>query len=90
MANTDIAIKGTPSDLRATERLVREEPFEFESWAIMRMPGFVPNTVRTGDGGVEGRRDTGHHADRSQVAAGAGPSEGRQVQPVAATGLPAR
>ena len=55
MADTDIAIKGTPFDLRATEKLAREKPLEFESWAIMRMPGFVPNTVRSGDGGVDGR-----------------------------------
>ena len=55
MADLDIAVKGTPFDLRAAEKLPREKPFEFESWAIMRMPGFVPNTVRVGDGRIDGR-----------------------------------
>ena len=55
MADLDIAVKGTPFDLRGAEKLAKEKPFEFESWAIMRMPGFVPNTVRVGDGGIDGR-----------------------------------
>ena len=55
MADHDVTVKGTPFDLRGAEKLAREKPFEFESWAIMRMPGFVPNTVRVGDGGIDGR-----------------------------------
>ena len=55
MADHDVAVKGTPFDLRGAEKLAREKPFEFESWAIMQMPGFVPNTVRVGDGGIDGR-----------------------------------
>ena len=55
MADPDIAVQGTPFDLRAAAKLAKEKPFDFESWAIMRMPGFVPNTVRVGDGGIDGR-----------------------------------
>ncbi|MDE2980827.1 MAG: DNA methyltransferase [Gemmatimonadota bacterium] len=55
MADQHIEVKGTPFSLKAAERLARERPFEFESWAIMRMAGFRPNTVRGRDGGVDGR-----------------------------------
>ena len=55
MADQDIAVKGTPYDLRSAKKLASEKPFEFESWAIMRMPGFRPNTVQGGDGGIDGR-----------------------------------
>ena len=55
MEDPDIAVKGMPYDLRSAMKLAGDKPFEFESWAIMRMPGFVPNTVRVGDGGIDGR-----------------------------------
>ncbi len=55
MEDPDIAVKGMPYDLRSAMKLASDKPFEFESWAIMRMPGFVPNTVRVGDGGIDGR-----------------------------------
>ena len=55
MAGQRIDVEGTPFSLAAAEKLAREKPFEFESWAIMRMPGFVPNTVQVADGGVDGR-----------------------------------
>ncbi len=55
MADKHVQVRGTPFDLAAAKKLARERPFEFESWAIMRMPGFVPNTVQVADGGVDGR-----------------------------------
>ena len=55
MADPDIAVQGMPYDLRSAAKLAKEKPFDFESWAIMRMPGFVPNTVQVGDGGIDGR-----------------------------------
>ena len=55
MSDLDIAVKGAPFDFKSAEKLARDKPFEFESWAIMRLPGFVPNTVRVGDGGIDGR-----------------------------------
>lgn len=50
-----IPVYGIPQDLRSAEKLAREKPFDFESWAITRMPGFVPNTKQVADGGVDGR-----------------------------------
>ena len=55
MADHDINVEGMPFELRGAEKLAKEKPFEFESWAIMRMPGFVPNTAQVADGGVDGR-----------------------------------
>lgn len=72
MGDPDIDVQGTPFDLRAAEKLAREKPFEFESWAIMRMPGFIPNTVRSGDGGIDGRATLANkpadHASRLALA----------------------
>ncbi|MDE0347602.1 MAG: DNA methyltransferase [Boseongicola sp.] len=50
-----IPINGFPVDLPSAEMLAREVPFEFEKWAITRIPGMVPNAVQIGDGGIDGR-----------------------------------
>lgn len=50
-----IPVYGIPYDLRSAEKLAKEKPFDFESWAITRLPGFVPNTKQVADGGVDGR-----------------------------------
>ena len=50
-----IATKGIPYDLTSARKLAKEEPFEFESWAVTRLPGFIPNTKQVADGGVDGR-----------------------------------
>lgn len=50
-----IPVYGIPYDLKSAEKLAKEKPFDFESWAITRMPGFVPNTKQVADGGVDGR-----------------------------------
>ena len=55
MADMDIATQGIPFDLQSARKLARDKPFDFESWAVMRMPGFQPNTNQVGDGGVDGR-----------------------------------
>ena len=47
--------QGIPQDHRSARKLAREKPFEFESWAVTRLPGFAPNTKQRGDGGVDGR-----------------------------------
>ena len=47
--------KGIPTDLVSAKKLAAEQPFDFESWAVMRMPGFAPNTKQVGDGGIDGR-----------------------------------
>ena len=59
--DNSIPVYGIPQDIRSAEKLAREKPFDFESWAITRLPGFVPNTKQVADGGVDGR---GKLADR--------------------------
>ncbi len=49
-----IKVDGIPRDLSAA-RMLAEKPFEFEKWAVMQIPGLLPNTKQTGDGGVDGR-----------------------------------
>ena len=46
---------GIPADMHAARKLARDRPFDFESWAVTRLPGFVPNTKQRGDGGIDGR-----------------------------------
>ena len=47
--------KGIPYDLVSARKLSVESPFDFESWAIARIPGFAPNTKQVADGGIDGR-----------------------------------
>ena len=53
----DIRIQayGILADFAGAQKLAQERPFTFESWAVMRLPGFAPNTKQRGDGGVDGR-----------------------------------
>lgn len=46
---------GIPYDLASARRLAKDKPFGFETWAIQRIDGLVPNTKQTGDGGLDGR-----------------------------------
>ncbi|MDE0258613.1 MAG: DNA methyltransferase [Gammaproteobacteria bacterium] len=55
MADQDIVVKGIPYSLRAARKLAAANPFSFESWAVMRLPGFTPNTAQVADRGVDGR-----------------------------------
>ncbi|MDE0020836.1 MAG: DNA methyltransferase [Candidatus Poribacteria bacterium] len=55
LKDESIPIKGIPADLESARKLAREKPFEFESWAVTRLPGFAPNTKQVADGGVDGR-----------------------------------
>ena len=55
MNDESIETAGIPADLASARKLAREKPFDFESWAIMRLPGFVPNTKQVADGGIDGR-----------------------------------
>ena len=55
LKDESIPIKGIPADLESARKLAREKPFEFESWAVTRLPGFAPNTKQMADGGVDGR-----------------------------------
>ncbi|MGR3984328.1 MAG: DNA methyltransferase, partial [Gammaproteobacteria bacterium] len=55
MKNLDIPLQGMPRDLEAARHLAKRKPFEFEKWAITRIPGFAPNTAQRGDSGIDGR-----------------------------------
>ena len=55
MNDEAIRIAGIPADLSSARKLAAEKPFDFESWAITRLPGFAPNTKQVADGGVDGR-----------------------------------
>ena len=49
-----IKVDGIPRDMAAA-RMLAERPFEFEKWAVIQIPGLLPNKKQTGDGGVDGR-----------------------------------
>lgn len=55
LQGTSVATKGIPTDLASARKLAREQPFNFESWAVTRLPGFAPNTKQVGDSGIDGR-----------------------------------
>lgn len=62
-----IRVYGFPVDIAGAERLARDAPFEFEKWAVTRIPGMVPNKLQVGDGGIDGRGTI--HGDGSLVLA---------------------
>ena len=55
LGDRTITVYGIPYDLRSAKRLARDDPFGFETWAINRLAGFVPNTKQVADGGIDGR-----------------------------------
>ena len=50
-----VDVRGIPTDIDGARRMARERPFDFEKWAITRIPGMVPNDVQVGDRGIDGR-----------------------------------
>ena len=54
LKNPNIPIKGIPFDFTSANKLAKENPFNFESWAITRLTGFIPNTKQVKDGGIDG------------------------------------
>ena len=50
-----VATFGVPQHLEDAARLVRENAFAFEKWAIERIPGLLANQVQVGDGGIDGK-----------------------------------
>lgn len=55
LQDSSIPAYGIPYDLAGASKLARERPFAFETWAVTRLNGFVPNTKQVADGGVDGR-----------------------------------
>ncbi|MGI9296960.1 MAG: DNA-methyltransferase [Gammaproteobacteria bacterium] len=48
-----IHVVGMPRDMDGA-RLLAQKPFEFEKWAVVRIPGMRPNQKQTADGGIDG------------------------------------
>ena len=46
---------GMPQALADARKLAAEKPFDFERWAIQRVPGLAPNERQRGDGGIDGQ-----------------------------------
>lgn len=55
MKGIPIEVRGVPQDLSGAQKLARDNPFDFEKWAISRIPGLAPNAKQRGDGGIDGR-----------------------------------
>ena len=55
LQDPSIPAYGIPYDLAGASKLAAEHPFAFETWAVTRLNGFVPNTKQVADGGVDGR-----------------------------------
>ena len=55
LGDRTISVYGIPSDLRSAQKMAASDPFGFETWAINRLRGFVPNTRQVADGGIDGR-----------------------------------
>ena len=55
LQDSSIPAYGIPYDLAGASKLAREQPFAFETWAVTRLNGFVPNIKQVADGGVDGR-----------------------------------
>lgn len=51
----DIPVRGIPTDMDGAHKLAQEKPFDFEKWAISRIPGLAPNDRQVGDRGVDGQ-----------------------------------
>lgn len=44
LGDRTIPTYGIPYDLHSARRMATDDPFGFESWAVSRLRGFVPNT----------------------------------------------
>jgi site-specific DNA-methyltransferase (adenine-specific) len=50
----DFKIEGAPADEYSAEKLAESNPFQFQYWAVSRIPGGIPNERKTGDKGIDG------------------------------------
>jgi DNA modification methylase len=50
----DFVIHGAPADVMGAEQLAARAPFQFQYWALSRIPGAMPSDRKTGDHGVDG------------------------------------
>ena len=47
-------LEGAPADEYSAEKLAENDPFQFQYWAVSRIPGGMPNERKTGDKGIDG------------------------------------
>jgi site-specific DNA-methyltransferase (adenine-specific) len=52
--DNDFAIRGIPADEYSAMKLAEKDSFQFQYWAISRIPGGIPNEKKTGDKGIDG------------------------------------
>lgn len=50
----DFEVKGIPADAYSAKKLAQDDPFNFQYWAVTRIPGGIPNSKKSGDQGVDG------------------------------------
>ncbi len=50
----DAPMFGIPQDLASARKLAAEKTFDFEGWAVTRIPGLALNEHQRGDGGIDG------------------------------------
>ena len=48
-------VQGAPEDVGAARNLAQRNRFQFETWAVTRLAGFLPNEQQVGDQGIDGR-----------------------------------
>ena len=54
----EINVSGVPFDMEAARLMASSRPFDFEKWAVTRLPGMVPNSRQVRDQGIDGRGRT--------------------------------
>jgi DNA modification methylase len=50
----EFVIKGAPADVLGADQLAARAPFQFQYWALSRIPGAMPSDRKTSDHGVDG------------------------------------
>ena len=63
LKDKSVPTKGIPFSFNSATKLAKDSPFNFESWAITRLSGFVPNSKQVGDGGIDGRATLAYQPD---------------------------
>ena len=66
-AGVNVNIRGIPEDFESACRLAKDNPFEFEKWAVQACtPGMVGNDQQRQDGGVDGNARLLHKTSDGQ------------------------
>ncbi len=58
-----VQTRGIPVDLEGASMLAKSDPFRFETWAVIQVPGLYPNSRQRGDGGIDGRGTLLHETE---------------------------